>query len=432
MKFPGKRKNKHYFPITQKGRIPLTVDFTRKNDVYICGIDQLLVDIEASVDEDFIKRYNIEKGQSAVFNDQSAEELYAYLKKNSLIIGEYPGGAIGNTLHNYSVLSDTRSILFGVINNSITVGDYAYKYICNTSFLVDLSYVQPCDGQMGKAICFVTPDGERSFVISKGKMNDLYPEYVNESIIENSALLLISAYLLRDETTPMFAATMKAAEIARSKKIPIVLSLGTASLIRDKHDFFMDFIKNYVNVLAMNDSEAQALTGRSDALLAAEVCLDMVDLALITVGPHGLYLCGHVDKQYARETKDQLHTKSIINYNRYEYSRGMLKHDCVDPVKIFTHINPYMGGPGQVANTNGAGDAALAALLHDISSNCYHKLMVPNSPKHAANFLTYSSLAQISKYANRVSYEVLEQNSPRLIKGLPEKEDSLEESYWER
>ena len=29
------------------------------------------------------------------------------------------------------------------------------------------------------------------------------------------------------------------------------------------------------------------------------------------------------------------------------------------------------------------------------------------------------------------SFEVLNQNSPRLSKGLPEREDSLEDGYWE-
>lgn len=75
-------------------------------------------------------------------------------------------------------------------------------------------------------------------------------------------------------------------------------------------------------------------------------------------------------------------------------------------------------------NTNGAGDGALAALLHDITANSYHRSNVPNSSKHKFTRLTYSSLAQVCKYANRVSYQVLNQHSPRLTRGLPEREDS--------
>lgn len=83
-------------------------------------------------------------------------------------------------------------------------------------------------------------------------------------------------------------------------------------------------------------------------------------------------------------------------------------------------------------NTNGAGDGALSALLHDIAANGFHRSSVPNSSKHVLDYLTYSSLAQVCKYANRVSYQVLNQHSPRLTRGLPEREDSLEESYWEK
>ena len=54
------------------------------------------------------------------------------------------------------------------------------------------------------------------------------------------------------------------------------------------------------------------------------------------------------------------------------------------------------------------------------------------SSKHKCKWLTYSSLAQVCKYANRVSYQVLNQHSPRLTRGLPEREDSLEEAYWDR
>ena len=153
-------------------------------------------------------------------------------------------------------------------------------------------------------------------------------------------------------------------------------------------------------------------------------------MVLLTVGARGLYIGALADAEQARPTKESLHTKSIVEYNKFEYSRAQRRHECHELVKVYTHINPFRGGPHMIKNTNGAGDAALAAVLHDLSANLYHRNKVPNSPKHVANFLTYSSISQISKYANRVSFEVLSQNSPRLLRGLPEREDGLEEAYW--
>lgn len=431
MKFPGRRNRKHYFPVSDKVRTQLG-KLQSEHSVYIVGLDQLLVDIEIEVDDAFLNEHNFMKGQSFIIDDELAEKIYWKFKREEKIYGEYPGGAIGNTLHNYAVLSDCPSIALGTIKKSIEVGDYAYKYLSKTNGLVDLSFLQPCDKPMGRALCFITPDSERTFAISKGCMNELNADALPKTVIKNSKTLLLSAYSLRSENEPIFHATIEAAKIAKQNKIPVVFSLGTSSLVQDRKDFLMDFMKEYVTIVAMNQMEAEALTGETDPLLACEKILESIDMLLLTVGNKGLYMAGYCDEKLLRRTEDPLHSKSIAEYNKFEYSRAMRKVDCEKPVKVYSHINPFMGGPDFIKNTNGAGDAALAAILHDISANCYHREMVPTSPKNDAEYLTYSSFSQNAKYANRVSFEVLIQNSPRLIKGLPEKEDSLEESYWRK
>mgnify|MGYP001627276340 CR=1 FL=1 len=430
MKFPGRRKTKHYFPVTERLRESFDEELQRRGNVYVVGIDQLLVDIEIPVDDEFLAAHGLAKGQSVVIDDTLAEEIYGEARDKGLIKGEYPGGAVGNTLHNFSVLSDSPSVALGAINRQIQVGDYAFKYICNTSSKVNLSYLQPADRPMGRALTFVTPDAERTFAISKGCMNSLTPQSIPVDVVQGAAALLLSAYVFRDPSAPIYQATLHAAQVAREAGVPVVLSLGSSGLVTEQHALLRPFIRDYVNVLAMNRSEAIALNGIEDPLLSAEQVLEDVDLVLLTVGAKGLYLAGWCDEDKLRHTKDPLHSKSIPEYNKWEYSRAMHRRLCKNPLKIFTHINPFMGGPLVIKNTNGAGDAALAAVLHDIAANLYHRQMVPNSPKHDASYLTYSSLGQISKYANRVSFEVLSQNSPRLAKGLPEREDSLEEAYW--
>ena len=431
MKFPGKRKTKHYFPVTESGRIPFDPDFSERGSVYVVGVDQLIVDIEANVSFDFLEKYKIKKGESVVADDKIVEEIYRELKESKAIIGEYAGGAIGNTLHNYSVLSDSRSVALGAISKNISVGDYAFKYICTTNSFVDFSYLKPVDGPMGRALCLLTPDRERSFLIGKGIMNELSSDFIPEEVIKGASLLLVSAYSLRDENSSMFKANLAACEYAKKYNIPVVLSLGTSSLITSKKEFFLEFIRDYVSLCAMNEEEAHALVGESDPLLSCEKMLEITDMVLLTVGPRGLYIAAYSDEEYKRETKDLIHSKSLPEYNRYEYSRAILKKDAKYPLKIYTHINPYMGGPGVIKNTNGAGDAALSALLHDIASNSYHRQVTPNSPKHNTRYLTYSSIHQVCKYCNRASFEVLKQNSPRLVKGLPNREESLEDAYWD-
>jgi inosine kinase len=430
MRFPGRRNTKHYFPVEEKQRSSFDDEIHRPGSVFVVGIDQLLVDIEIPVDDDFLLKHDFRKSESFLIDHALADQIYWEYKEKGLITGEFPGGAVGNTLHNFSILSDCPSVALGAINKNIEVGDYAFKYVCNTSSKVNLSYLQPCPRPMGRALCLVTPDGERTFAISKGCMNDLSPEFINPELIEHAAALLVSAYTFRDETAPIYQSTLKAVEIAKAADVPVVLSLGTSGLVEEKRELLLDFIPKYASVVAMNAAEALHLTGISDPLLAAEKALDLCDMVLLTVGAKGLYVGAVTDPEHARETKEPLHTKSLVDYNKFEYSRAMRRKDCSEVLKVYTHINPFRGGPMMIKNTNGAGDAALAAVLHDLSANLYHRHKVPNSPKHVARFLSYSSISQISKYANRVSFEVLSQNSPRLLKGLPEREDGLEEAYW--
>lgn len=203
-------------------------------------------------------------------------------------------------------------------------------------------------------------------------------------------------------------------------------------MIADDPQWWRDFLRDNVTVVAMNEEEAEALTGLSDPLAASDKALEWVDLVLCTAGPIGLYMAGYTEEEGKRKTQHPLLPGVIPEFNLYEFSRPMRKSACENPFKIYSHIAPYMGGPEKIMNTNGAGDGALAALLHDVAANGFHRTNVPNSSKHQRTYLTYSSLAQVCKYANRVSYQVLNQHSPRLTRGLPEREDSLEESYWER
>lgn len=430
MKFPGRRKNKHYFPVNEKGRVDISHDYSTEESFHVVGIDQLLVDIECHVDDQYLTRHGLTKGQSQLIDESLCDRIYLELKELRKITGEFPGGTVGNTLHNFCTLSEERAVLLGAISRKINVGDYSFKYLSSTSSKVDLNYLQPCASSMGRAMCFVTPDGERTFGISKGCMNELDPDHIPREVIEKSSALLISAYILRDESWPISKSTLKACEIAKNAGVPIVLTLGTSSLIEDKREFFKKFIQEHVNVVAGNFEEVRALTQIDDPLLALEAILDWTDLSLLTVGANGLYLGALVDQSCARKTEHELHTKSIINYNMWEYSRAMRRANCERPLKIYSHINPFMGGPMQIRNTNGAGDGALAALLHDMAANRYHRLKIPKSPKHNADYLTYSSLSQICKYSNRVSFEILSRNSPRLFRGLPEREESLDEAYW--
>lgn len=435
MRFPGRRKHKHYFPV--HARDPLFQVAGVEGPVvrtHVVGVDQTLVDIDARVPEELLARYGLARGASTVIGNDLAIQLYEELLADGRIQYEFAGGTVGNTLHNYSLLADDASILLGVMTDPIRVGTSGYRYLSNTSSRVNLDHLQPVDGPIGRCFVLVTPEGERTFAISEGKMNTLRPESIPASVFENASALVVSAYLMRCAPgDPMPAATLRAIELAKQHDVPVVLTLGTRFVIAERPAYWRELITEHVDIVAMNEEEGEALTGETDPLLACDRALEHADMVLCTAGATGLYLAGYTDDAAKRETRYPLLPGAIPEFNRYEFSRPMKRASCVTPVKVFAQIAPYHGGPQRITSTNGAGDAALSALLHDMAANRYHRARVPNSAKHAREFLTYSSMSQVCRYANRVSYEVLVQSAPRLTKGLPEREDGLDdEAYWAR
>ncbi|MDN8691136.1 hypothetical protein Q0M68_13725, partial [Staphylococcus aureus] len=87
--------------------------------------------------------------------------------------------------------------------------------------------------------------------------------------------------------------------------------------------WWRDFLKEHVSVVAMNEDEAFELTGHADPLLASDAALEWVDLVLCTAGPAGLYMGGYTEHNFKRQTSHPLLPGAIAEFNRYEFSRAM-------------------------------------------------------------------------------------------------------------
>ena len=194
MKFPGRRKLKHYFPVSQPKLTLPSYEVRPELDTYIVGLDQTIVDVIANVSDEFLQKYGIGKGLSNLVEHGKADLIYQELVGSNAISDHFAGGTIGNTVHNYSVLADDKSVLLGVMSSNIQLGSPAYHYLCHTSSKVDMNHLQGVPGDIGRGITMITPDGERTFVIDPGDMDELTPAYIPTDIIAKAAAIVVSAY----------------------------------------------------------------------------------------------------------------------------------------------------------------------------------------------------------------------------------------------
>lgn len=114
MRFPGRRKHKHYFPVHE--RDPLighAGNPSPETRLHVVGIDQTLVDIDARVPDELLRAFGLGKGGSSIIANDVAARLYDTLLADKLVKYEFAGGTVGNTLHNFSLLADQHRA-FGV------------------------------------------------------------------------------------------------------------------------------------------------------------------------------------------------------------------------------------------------------------------------------------------------------------------------------
>lgn len=416
MRFPGHRNPQHYFPVTKKASRVQPGRTGPGGRYYLVGLDQVLVDMEVEGSAALAERFGLVAGESVQLSAADHRELLGAIGAKSLACSYAAGGTVANTLNNFTHLSGEPAVLLGAIDACIQPGRPAFHFVAQTPKAVDLGHLVPVEGSIATVFTFVSPDGERAFAVAPGVSNDYPPGAIPAGVVQQASVVLTSLYCLRDPGWPIAEAALRMMELALQADVPVAFGLGTAALVRALRDQVRELLARYVTVAAMNAGEAEALTGTGDVLLACEAILDWVDVVVITEGARGLTMGGYTDEAYRRETDQAIRSKSIPAYNRWEYSRLMRRRDCARPLRIYSHIHPYRGGPDRLTNTSGAGDAALAALLHDVAANRYHRATVPDSEKHAAPlpFLTYSSLSRNAQYGNRVAYEVLRGRSPRL------------------
>lgn len=284
----------------------------------VIGIGSPLLDITFEVTESFLKENNLKKGQMHLITREQSSELLKKLQNYKAKIS--PGGSSANTLAGVSYLGG-KSILLGKIGNDSHGKTYEQK--TKEEGVVSILSKHPSE-ITGHAITFITPDFERTFATHLGASLFFRKENIPEDKIKNSKILHIEGYQLADPE--LLKAIYNSVKIAKENNLLISLDLSDGYLVKNNKSLFMDFIKEYVDIVFANETEAIALTGKKpeDALLdISKIC----KIAIVKLGGAG----------------------SLIRTNNITYK-----------------IPPYVT---KIVNTNGAGDMYSAGILYGILNN---------------------------------------------------------------
>jgi hypothetical protein len=177
VRFPGRRKHKHYFPVHARDPLFSTpASRARAVRTHVVGVDQTLVDIDARVPDELIARYELPKGASTVIDRRRARTaLYDELLADAADLVRVRRRH--RRQHAAQLLAARRRRVDLARRDE---RDHPRRHLGLPLPVEHLEPRQPRppaagDGPIGRCFALVTPDGERTFAISEGEMNQLRP-----------------------------------------------------------------------------------------------------------------------------------------------------------------------------------------------------------------------------------------------------------------
>lgn len=171
----------------------------------------------------------------------------------------------------------------------------------------------------GISFILVLPNKERFFVVDRGANAYLKMDEVNTGLYLNSRYLYISGYSFQDKKTRQ---TIKSIIKEVSGKVEIVFNPAAPNIAKKYRNEFIDMIKNYVDILILNEKEGKELANSENVF---EELLPYVEVIALTKSERGSIVA----------TQNEIHS-----------------------------IKAY---PTNVVDTTGAGDAYAAGFIYGLS-----------------------------------------------------------------
>ena len=285
----------------------------------LLGIGNSVVDVLYEVDEEFIKKNNLQKNVMTLIDEEKAEEFYSLPKEGI----EIAGGSVANSTVGFALLSG-KSAFIGKIKDDNLGKSFSKSLADNKVFYK----TEPILEGSGTARCFifVTPDAQRTMNTYLGACSLLSPKDIDEELVKNSRITYLEGYCWEEQLAK--ESLIKAAEIAHKADNKVSLTLSDPFCVERHRDEVKDLIKKHIDILFANEIEANKLCQTENFDESIKEISEITEIAAITRSEKGAEICNG---------------KEVVK---------------IEP-KIF----------GEVKDTTGAGDLFAAGFLYGLSKN---------------------------------------------------------------
>ncbi len=241
----------------------------------ILGMGNALVDIMTVLpNEKTLSEFNLPKGSMQLSDNESVSKLIEYTSKfeNKLT----SGGSAANTIHGVARLGLPAGFIGKVGNDSH--GNFFSEDLVSSKIEPKLSISKTGSGV---AVALVSPDSERTFLVSLGAAVELVPEDITDAIFEGYDIFHIEGYLVQNHEL-----IEKAVRVAKQNGLKVSLDLASYNVVEDNLDFLKSIIEKYVDIVFANEEESKAFTGL-DPEESLNKIADSCEIAIVKIGKNG-------------------------------------------------------------------------------------------------------------------------------------------------
>ena len=213
----------------------------------VLGIGNAIVDVVCKVNDDFISKNNLTKGNmKLIFDENEFKDLLSNLKIEKTI----SGGSVANSIVGLSQLDNDVGFI-GKISDNI----FGEKYEMGLK-RENVNYVKKKKKEIlptGTCLILITPDSERTMCTFLGIAGKINENDINIKVIEKSEIIFLEGYLW-DEGEPK-----KAFEKAINNAKKVVMSLSDKFCVDRHKPHFLDLVKNKLDITFSNEEEMMSL-----------------------------------------------------------------------------------------------------------------------------------------------------------------------------
>ena len=241
----------------------------------VLGIGNAIVDLICKVNEEFISKNNLAKGDmKLIFDEIEFKNLLSNLKIEKTV----SGGSVANSIVGLSQEGNEVGFI-----GKVSDDDLGEKYEMglqkeNVSFF----YSKKKEGlPTGTCLILVTPDSERTMCTYLGTAGKINQDDIDLDAIKKSELIFLEGYLW-DEGDPK-----KAFDKAIINANKVAMSLSDKFCVDRHKSHFLELVKNKLDITFANEEEITSLINAKDFNEVITFAKSLNKLLVITRGEKG-------------------------------------------------------------------------------------------------------------------------------------------------